>query len=83
MNWNKFPEVKPKNRQTCIVAAGPTVVAQIIPVVWDEELQEFFWHDQADGFGLDPYPTEVTTHWLPWPEDPNVERQKVPMSKRM
>ena len=68
--WAKFPDIKPKNGQICIVAAGPGRVAQILPLRWDLSAQEFFWHEDADGFGLDPFPTEVATHWMPWPSDP-------------
>lgn len=66
--WRKFPDEKPGPGQICIVAAGPSRVAQIIPLVWDRD--EFTWHEQAEGLGLDPFPTEVATHWMPWPDDP-------------
>ena len=51
----------------CIVAAGPDSKAQVMAVTWDEYEEEFYWFD---ALGLDPYPTEVTTHWMPFPSDP-------------
>jgi hypothetical protein len=61
--WNKFPETKPLYMQPCIVAANG--IAQILAVVWDGE--EFKWFDEEL---CDPYPSEVTTHWMPFPNDP-------------
>lgn len=68
--WKKLSEEKPKNGQICIVAAGPTRVAQIIPLVWIEEWREFIWHEQAEDLGLNPFPSEIATHWIPFPDDP-------------
>lgn len=70
VTWRKFPDEKPEDQQICIVAGGPGRVAQIIPLRWYEIHQEFHWHEDSDGLGLDPYPTEVSTHWMPWPDDP-------------
>jgi hypothetical protein len=68
--WQKFPDVKPDSGQMCIVAAGPDNQAQVVPVRWCAHDQEFYWHDQAQDLGLDPFPTEEANHWTPWPDDP-------------
>jgi len=68
--WNKFPDIKPKDQQLCIVAGGPGMVAQIIPLRWNEKKQEFTWHEDSDWLQIDDYPTEISTHWIPWPDDP-------------
>ena len=67
MPWIDFSKQKPKNGQTCIVAAGPGSKAQVLAVVWDEHEGEFYWFE---ALGLDPYPTEATTRWMPFPNDP-------------
>jgi hypothetical protein len=72
MYWRKFPDVKPNDGQLCIVSAAPhgqIGIAQIVPVMWNERNQEFTWHEQVEE-NFDPYPTEITTHWFPWPDDP-------------
>jgi len=68
--WRKFPDVKPDNGQLCIVAGGPDRVSQIIALRWDAYEEEFIWHSDSDGLGIDPFPTEIATHWMPWPDDP-------------
>jgi hypothetical protein len=67
MQWIYFNLQKPKNGQMCIVAAGPNSKVQGMAVTWDEHEEEFYWFD---ALGLDPYPTEATTHWMPFPDDP-------------
>lgn len=69
-SWNKFSDVKPANGQMCIVAAGPDHHAQIIPMRWYAHDQEFYWHEQAQDLGVDPFPTELASYWMPWPDDP-------------
>ena len=69
--WRKFPDIKPPANQVCLVAAGPGRVVQHIALRWDEYKQEFMWVDSAeDSFG--PFPTEEATHWMPFPNDPEV-----------
>lgn len=66
--WRRFPDVKPEPGQICLVAGGSDKHAQIVAVRWCHYDQEFYWYDP--DLGLDPYPTEVTTHWMPFPADP-------------
>lgn len=66
--WFEFPETKPKDQQICLVAAGPNKAAQVVAVRWCNYDEEFYWFDP--DLGLDPYPTEATTHWMPFPADP-------------
>lgn len=65
MIWNPFPESKPEEGQSCIVAAGPDNVAQHVALIWDGE--NFTW---PDGVELDPFPTEAARFWMPFPNDP-------------
>jgi len=66
--WTKFPDTKPQDQQVCLVAGGPDKHAQILAVRWCQSDEEFYWYDP--DLGLDPYPTEATTHWMPFPNDP-------------
>jgi len=65
MVWFPFPQVKPDHGQVCIVAAGPERQAQHLGLVWDGD--DFVW---AQDIGLDQFPTELATAWMPWPADP-------------
>lgn len=67
-SWRRFDKVKPEDQQICIVAAGPDKHTQILAVRWCQSDEEFYWYDP--DLGLDPYPTEATTHWMPFPYDP-------------
>lgn len=64
--WHKFPKTKPAHGQICIVAANN--IAQSVAVRWCHSDQEFYWYDT--DLGIDPYPTEATTHWMSFPADP-------------
>ena len=66
--WRDIEEHKPEAGQVCIVAAGVNRHGQHIGTVWSGT--EFEWVDSVDGFGIDPLPSEMVTHWMPWPEDP-------------
>lgn len=69
--WIDFKRQKPQANQMCIVAAGPCRHAQILAVIWHEYEKEFVWANE--DLGLDPFPTEVATHWMPFPADPGCE----------
>jgi hypothetical protein len=65
--WKKISEEKPKQNQICIVAAniGDCAEAQCVAVKWVKH--KFVW---AVDIGLGDFPSEFTTHWMPWPSDP-------------
>ena len=68
--WRDFSQEKPAPGQVCIVAAGPDCHAQHLALIWDDCEQQFYWVDDAAFSQLDPFPTEMATHWMPWPKDP-------------
>lgn len=65
--WKKLSEEKPRINQKCIVAAtvGSCSIAQHASLIWVNN--EFVWADDLD---FDPFPSELATHWIPWPLDP-------------
>ena len=67
MEWIDFKDKKPENNQVCIVSAGLDNHAQVLAVRWDAYDEEFYW---AEDIGLEPYPTEETNMWMPFPSDP-------------
>ena len=61
---------KPKQGQMCMVVADGVV--QMLALVWNGD--SFEWADGWDGHesAFDPFPSEVATHWRPWPADPDL-----------
>ncbi|MFI3254420.1 MAG: Lar family restriction alleviation protein [Eubacteriales bacterium] len=79
-NWNKYPEVKPEDRQSVLIVhdeGDDNLLPHELPyyyVAWYDQMSNMFWgRPEEDEFGNENEPLFLgkdVTHWQPLPEPP-------------